>query len=234
MKDRKAWVETVASADLIVVGGGGLLQNDFFSAGFERIFTEKKKSASTILWGAGHNEWRLNDWRHLACGHDFTKMPFDLIGVRDYDEGYEYVPCVSCMSPLFDINRGNTVCRDVGLYVHEGTMQNETFRSRLPAGIQILSNNASFEDAVKYLSECDVVLTDSFHGAYWATLLGRRVIAFPSSSKFYSLRHPVPLCSPQHWTRYVKMASVYDGALEECRSINNQFASKVRDLYEAR
>jgi hypothetical protein len=36
----------------------------------------------------------------------------------------------------------------------------------------------------------DVVVANTYHGAYWATLLGRRVIvAAPFSNKFFGFRH---------------------------------------------
>jgi hypothetical protein len=72
-------------------------------------------------------------------------------------------------------------------------------------------------------------VTSSSHGAYWATLLGRKVVGIPTSSKFYSLHHPVPLSHPADWQRFMKLARSYPDALEECRAANRTFFTKVMD-----
>ena len=55
----------------------------------------------------------------------------------------------------------------------------------------------------------------------------RRVIAFPSSSKFYSPAFPVPLCHPSDWVQFEPMARRYPDALGICRERNRAFLSAV-------
>lgn len=225
--DRVAFKEAFSVADVVIIGGGGLLEIDFFEPAL-RFLNENKRDQKYVLWGAGHNSWGISDWRKLKKEYTFSPDLFDLVGVRDFGYDFTWVPCVSCMSSLFD-HRYPTR-RAIGLYVHSGTLQNPNLRRQLPADLQPLSNSAGFQEAIEYLATSELVLTDSFHGAYWALLLNRKVVAFPSSSKFYGLRHAVPLCSPEDWVRYAPLARVYDMALEECRQANKDFASSVTEL----
>jgi hypothetical protein len=210
-EERVAFNTAFSDADTIVVGGGGLLEIDFFQPFFTYLADKKRTDQKVILWGAGHNDWVLGDWRNLKAHYTFDASLFDLIGTRDADEQYRWVPCVSCMSPALDTPR--PIKREIGVYAHVGTINNEEFRKKLPTGFEMIDNTSSFEDAVEFLGTSELVLTDSFHGAYWATMMGRKVVAFPSSSKFYSLKHTVPLCAPEDWKRFSRLAQVYSGAL---------------------
>ncbi|MDT8315770.1 polysaccharide pyruvyl transferase family protein [Roseomonas mucosa] len=225
---RRQWIDAVASADAIIIGGGGLIGIDFFAPGLKAVFELKRKECKTILWGSGHNAWQIGDWRNLKFNVNLDGNSFDLVGIRDYNQGHRWVPCVSCMSELFDLE--SEITREVGLYVHGGTLKNEAFRKRLPGDIEVLSNDATFEEVIKYLASCDVILTDSYHGAYWGTLLQKKVIAFPSSSKFYDLKHPIPLCAPEDWERFAQLSRIYSNALVDCREANIQFSQEVRTL----
>ncbi|MEQ5788193.1 hypothetical protein J3454_09835 [Erythrobacter sp. NFXS35] len=223
-----AWKERLGNADLLIVGGGGLLEIDFFRRGLQFLAENRKSTSRFVLWGAGHNNWQVGDWRKLKQNLELANYGFDLVGVRDFGCGYEWVPCASCMAP--DLDEPPEPLFDVVMYAHAGTISNSARAATLPAGMPMLDNSAPFEQVIPFLASGDLVLTDSFHGMYWATLMGRRVIAFPSSSKFYSMKHPVPLCDPGDWQRFEPLARRYPGALEECRASNRAFADKVLNL----
>lgn len=225
---RLAFKDAFAEADMIFVGGGGLLEIDFFQPFFKFLADNKRSNQKVVLWGAGHNSWKLGDWRHLKQSYSFESGLFDLIGVRDSDHHYPWVPCVSCMDTTFDAPA--EITREVGVYAHSGTLRNETLKKKLPTGLDILDNSSNFSEALEFIGSCELVLTDSFHGAYWATLLGRRVIAFPSSSKFYDLRHPVPICAPEDWSRFRALARAYPEALPECRAANVAFSERLQEM----
>ncbi|WP_458098016.1 polysaccharide pyruvyl transferase family protein [Roseomonas sp. WA12] len=228
-EDRLEWRRRFADAKTIVVGGGGLLNIDFFEPALLKISELRTKGQKLALWGAGHNAWTIGDWRLLKQRVDLEKYGFDLIGIRDHNQPYSWVPCVSCMHPIFDGNRKDPQ-HEVGMYAHAGSLNNPNFKKQLPSNLPLLSNSASFEEAVDFIQSCKLVLTDSYHGLYWATLLGRKVIGFPSSSKFYDCKFPAPLCDPQDWRRYERMALTYPEALDECREANKNFAQRVADL----
>lgn len=227
VETRKLWKEKFQEASTIVVGGGGLLCSDFFKPGLDYIFQEKNPDTRVVIWGAGHNEWQLSDWRKIKCEIELPH-PYDLIGVRDFGHQHEWVPCPSCLHPAFDAVTPPE--HEVVLYAHEATLLNPKTRAVLPTEFPTLSNSADFETAIKFLSSGDLVLTDSYHGLYWATLLGRRVIAFPTSSKFYDVKHAAPLCDPRDWQRFANLAVRYPLALRECRDANTRFYEKVMQL----
>jgi len=226
--DRVAFHETFQQADVIVVGGGGLLEIDFFEPAHVYLRERKAPHHKVVLWGAGHNEWRIEDWRKLKKQFTFDASPFDLIGVRDFNHSHEWVPCVSCMHEAFD--RRREITRAVGVYAHAATMKKEAFRKQLPEHIETIDNSSPLDVALDFIGSSELVLTDSYHGAYWAVLMGRKVVAFPTSSKFYDMRHPVPLCAPEDWERSSLLARTYDNALFECRAATRSFAEKVADL----
>lgn len=223
---KRNWRSRFDVAKAFAVGGGGLLEIDFFAPALDYLFANKRPDQKTILWGAGHNNFALADWRKIK--QTVGPRPFDLTGIRDFNSGHEWVPCVSCMHEAFD--NVPPARHEVVLYAHTGTLNNPRFAERLPKGIPVLDNSAAMAEAVAFLASGDLVLTDSFHGAYWATLLGRRVVAFPSSSKFYSLKHPAPLCDPSDWERFAPLAKSYPLALHECRKANLDFANRVKEL----
>ena len=227
-EDRAAWIEQVTSARAIIFGGGGLLNIDFFEPAFQYVAGLNAPGQKRIIWGAGHNSWQIGDWRHLKPTLAIEESQFDLIGVRDDNHPHDWVPCASCMDPVF--GSPPTPTMELAVYAHAGTLSNPNLRRLMPSGFPVLDNSATFEEAISFISNCDLLLTDSYHGVFWATLLGRRCIAFPSSSKFYDLRHPVPLCDPSDWRRFEKLAIRYTEALGECRAANVAFAGKVADL----
>jgi hypothetical protein len=221
---RLAWYDKIEGQKL-VVGGGGLLECDFFQKSLDRIGSLPNKK---VIWGAGHNGWQLKDWRCLKKKYEYDFTNFDLVGIRDHGYDYQWVPCVSCMSDLFD--REYEVKHEVAFYLHGGW--HDRLIDILPRSesAPILKNDVPFEEAVEFLASADLVVTDSFHGAYWNTLLGGRTVALPSTSKFYGMKHVVPLCDAQDWVRFSRLAVQYPEALQECRAATLNFKEKVINL----
>lgn len=78
----------------VILGGGGMVgYPDFFNA-VEMI---KELAAVVVGWGVGHNIHGCNtiDWTDHSKG-------YALLGIRDFGHTPVWVPCASCMSPLFD------------------------------------------------------------------------------------------------------------------------------------
>lgn len=91
------------------------------------------------------------------------------------------------------------------------------------------SNDAVFEDVVQFIGETDTVLTDSYHAMYWSLMLGKKVMVFPNSSKFYDFKYQPVISSFQNFEKDLKKVKAYSGVLEECREINLKFAEKTFD-----
>lgn len=203
-----------------IIGGGGLIGPAFSQ--LEDLV--KRPDVRCIGWGLGNN---MLDDKRSGYVSDTVSLPdyikhFDLLGVRDFVEGLRWVPCASCMHPLF--SGDYEITSDFVIFEHK----------RLPIAIdgfpRLTNNGSDIDSIVRFLASGETVLTNSFHGAYWATLLGRRCIAFPFSSKFYGLKHQVPLCRQQEWRDFLSKTVVYDAALAECRRANIEFYRDVVSL----
>ena len=162
---------------------------------------------------------------------------FGLVGCRDYGydhvTGFEWVPCASCMHPAFD--RDYEVTRDFVFFGNDGMKGFEAFvpDMGLADDAMMFNRKTSVDDVAAVLGSADTVVTSSFHGVDWATLLGKRVVAIATSTKFYGLKHPVPFCSAPDWKRYLQLAVRHTGVLEECRAANTDFSAKVIDYFSS-
>ncbi|TAM46281.1 MAG: glycosyltransferase [Gammaproteobacteria bacterium] len=208
----------------LVVGGGGLVSPHFPQ--LEQLM--RRVDIRLIGWGLGHN---MNvDVEAGYVEPEELRYPrymerFDLLGVRDWGAPYRWVPCASCLHPAF--SRDYPIRHEIVVYEHK----------RIPTGIdgfpKMTNDTGDIVAALEFLGSGRLVLTNSYHGAYWATLLGRQVIAFPFSSKFYGLKHRIPLCRAAEWEKHVAGCKVYPEALIEGRRANVDFLSDVeRFLFE--
>jgi hypothetical protein len=209
----------------VVVGGGGLLAKSFH-ASMQRLADGRGRFDSLVAWGVGESENvdRKGGFVLPFAGPmpDYLRQ-FDLVGVRDYGTEYRWVPCASCMLPQFD--RPSEATDDIVIYEHK----------RIPIPIEGVfrrrSNDGNDIDAVLgFLASGRVVITNSYHGAYWATLLGRRVVALANMSKMYRFKHAPVICRAEGWKRCVDLTVDYPGALAECRQANVDFQRDVMRL----
>lgn len=189
----------------VIYGGGAI------SAGVMEVSQGRLKDSQGFLWGVGATKRTTS---HIDPIH--PKYPENIIlkGVRDFnlisEKGFEFVPCVSCMSPLFD--KSYTIDKEIVYYGHNTV-----------SPMQGMNNNEpDFEKVIAYLASGETVVSSSYHGVYWALLLGRKVICIPFGTKFYGFKH-----KPGY---YDQPARSYSGLLEEYRSINLEYAKKVKNL----
>lgn len=212
--DKQKIIENHSENEIVVFGGGCLIS-------LASKFNIEAKNK--IIWGAGRsqrNAFRLKKYT--------SKDNFLLYGIRDYNVNLgEWVPCPSCMSNVFD-KVYNTETRVV-VYGH-----NKVFP--LKTKYPYLDNSCkSLEDVIKFLSYGEIVVTSSFHGAYWATLLNKKVIVIPFGSKFFGLKHYPRYVFSKEKTINESFIKEYSGsclsypfALEECRERNIMFSEKVK------
>jgi len=218
----------------------------YFDLGPHQIlnYTDPLPDGPTIIGGGCMTNWlqhgpRLPAGPRIAWGigssrHGQTEPwpdqeGFDLLGVREWTPEREaaqtWAPCVSCMSPLLDDPPEPT--REAVRFLNASP----SIRSRYPVGadgLPTMTNDAPLPDVIDFLASAEVVLTDSYHGVYWATLLGRRVVCVPYSSKFYGFHCP-PAYSRERgadWRDVAKQA--YPEALALHRETTRAFAERVR------
>lgn len=202
-----------------VVYGGGTMVNWLNMGG-------RPTGRINILWGAGSSRReQVDPWP--------DPEGFDLVGLREWTPEREamdgrYVPCVSCMSRLFD--RGYRPTREAVRFVNAERAITQGYcmdASDLPT----MTNASPLETVIPFLASGEVVVTNSYHGAFWATLLGRKVVCVPYSSKFHWFKFPPAMSdSGNDWRRKAEQARVYPEALEDCRRVNREFYRRVMEV----
>jgi hypothetical protein len=170
-------------SEIIILGGGACIES---------------VDRADIIWGAGMTSKKINH----PIPPDWVKR-CKLAGIRDYIEGYRWVPCVSCMSPTFDVSRPEPIY-DVVVFMNYAKPSISDY------SIPTLANNCpTMENAISFLSSGKKIITNSYHGIYWSRLLKKDVeIVGAYSSKFYQFKPAF--------------------TLEECREVNLAFWEDVR------
>lgn len=220
-----AWdVNWIYQPEHLVLGGGGMVHG-LLAQLIE--YVPRVKGRRLIAWGMGHNQ-------HGESFIDYHKVldGFDLVGVRDYRtaavKGWEYVPCVSCMNGAFEEVAGEKAVHPVVVYQH----YDNPIKLRFTKGAMPTMTNEvpGLKDALAFLASGEVVVTNSYHGAYWAMLLGRKVMIYrPFASRFCDLKWQPPSCHEGNWMR-VAAKGAPEGYLQECRAANVAFYAKVREM----
>jgi len=185
----------------IIYGGGGLIHlpsPDYNHGVMQYLEDLCELSPWLVSWGVGHNVHGMNT---IAYPESFINK-FRLHGVRDMGTVLPWVPCASCMSPLLK-RRG--VKRDECFVGHGDSMGMNGMRH----------TSADIVYLIDMIASTKVVHTDSYHGAYWAMLLGREVVYHnKKSSKFFAMPKPAK------------------GLLAKCRKANRDHHKKVLKLLE--
>lgn len=226
---------------VVIVGGGGLLA---YGSGPEPEDAARRITFDTnlrllsrlglpglVLWGAGHQG---TDLRHLNYPKALER--FDLVGIRDWladdraasrPPRYQWVPCPSALHTAFD-TAPRVKTREVVIFEHA--------KYRVPItdpSIQRMDNTETdIHRVIGHLASADLAVTTSFHGAYWATLAGCRVLVIqPFATKFLTMKHSPQLTfEPDRWREAGRRAVTWPWALEECRRRNLEYAVQVRDF----
>lgn len=151
---------------------------------------------------------------------------FDLVGLRDWDSGERWVPCVSCMHPALDRHRDDQTRHDIVFADHPQFFGIEVMRSP-----KLSNQETDIETLVAFIASGRSVVTSSYHVAYWGVLLGRKVVIAPWSTKFLRFKWPVQLAPDLDGLgHHLKLARAYPEALSEARAANHAFAADVATL----
>lgn len=207
----------------LVIGGGGLIHKKFSQHIQDLI---NKSPQKTVIWGIGHNFSRR--YFNKASGDVYYPSwlkKCNLVGIRDYIEGHydTYLPCVSCMHPAFD--KSYTTKHKTAYFLHAYKTKFD-----LQTDSPVLKNNEmDFNKVIEFLGSAETVVTDSYHGVYWAQLLGKNVHTVSWSVKFNHMKHPPNFLESIN-TEIPKIKNSVDGFLEECRNYNKEFYQKFINL----
>lgn len=218
--DLGAWADDKESN--MIFGGGGLIHGVLAEA---IRCVNRNPNRKLIAWGLGHNQ-------HGETTNDYggTLDGFDLIGVRDFKraglQGWDYVPCASCMRREID---AFSDLRPKGVCVLFSHLDNPIHIQRRAHSTPWLANDCpSFFRAIIHLLSGDNAITNTYHGAYWAMLLNRGVIIYkPFSSRFYDFEHQPKFCDESNWKDTLALHAG-TGFLKHCRDLNRKFYEKVK------
>ncbi|KAJ1569959.1 hypothetical protein HK096_008447 [Nowakowskiella sp. JEL0078] len=228
----------------IIIGGGGLIGcMRTWDANTRRLI---KFSRYVIGWGIGFNVHRDIRYHTVPIGH---LKQMRLLGLRDVMVPYRWVPCSSGMYSRFPELKRRPTVRAIGFFVHRSysfNVNNGTFVGgdgriykrpvkfifgdwKNDRNVNAMKNNGhSMDDVVDFLASCDVIVTSSYHGMYWATLLGKKVIIHADFSiKFMYFAWPARKYSG-NLQKDIQEAVVYPNALIQARSANLEFWADVK------
>jgi len=223
-QERQDWAKTVSENSLII-GGGGLLNLRHFELQMKLFEQLKRLGKKTVLWGPGHNDTDTGKFgKRVSYNVDLKN--FGLVGVRDYSYKQHWVPCVSCLHPIFD--QPFTETQEIGILFGKKSSQNEVLQKRLES-YPTSNNTTNLEEMVAFIGTSQTIVTDSYHAMYWGMLLGKKILAVPTTTKFYDFKYPAYITSYDAFEADLLKAPSYSGVLEECREINHTFAEKVFD-----
>tara|TARA_B110000858_G_scaffold190306_1_gene238104 strand:- start:107 stop:1024 length:918 start_codon:yes stop_codon:yes gene_type:complete len=263
-------IEQYPSDVPLIVGGGGLVGNDFFgdnlqaclnnpdvnramqnwtdvwqhvshaNASARDTFMQKLQPlvheylntldntvGKRVLWGAGHNEDTVKRIKQISFPGWLNF--FDLVGIRDYKQAYKWVPCASAMHPA--LTKKYPIRNKVVWFEHKKQLIKATNfgNDSIP---RYINSGSNIEQTIELLGSAETIITNSYHGAYWGTLLGRKVIVADAwSSKFFTMKHtPVILKKGEDWKDQIDDAQIYPDALEECRQVTTAYWHEVQQL----
>jgi hypothetical protein len=185
-----------------------------------------KNKGPRIIWGAGHN----GDYVKKIKGtleYPAWLRDFDLVGVRDYGQQYEWAPCASCMHPA--LRKQYTIKNNVIWFEHKKQLLKSTEFGTDPIP-RFINSGDNIDQTIEILGSANTIITNSYHGAYWGILLKKRVIVVEAwSSKFNAMRHqPYFLGKGEHWKDYIEQVPTYNNAIDECISATETYWNKVK------
>lgn len=225
--------------DIVIFGGGGILDN---SDELNRILNQLiEKCDNVIIWGAGTH--RYNENSIFGRQPVSVKINYDraaIVGVRDFEHpsGLPYLPCVSCMNPAFcTLQRQVPITRTVGAI--KSALEESFDIKSLPSWV---TNAEPIGTIVKYILSSQIIITSSYHGAFWSMLMGKKVI-LPATrleiDKYRYFRHPVGIFGDAYFDE-AKLVTIADSLpeipdfLKESRRLTQEFFLKCKEYIEER
>ena len=215
--------QIIEKEDWIIIGGGGMLDcNPDYQNAINHLLST---NTHVIGWGLGHNRVDKNVLYHYDVLPNIAYDKFNLLGDRDYQysEFGKFCPCVSCMMP--QLERKTKVERNVGIYYHHEI----EIEQNLLTNYDHLSNSAPIEEVMDFFASSNIIMTNTYHGAYWATLMGKKVILYkPFGERFRFFKYQ-PRVYSGNIEEDIRRANCYPQALEEFRNINVEFKNMIID-----
>lgn len=166
----------------------------------------------------------------LSLRYYRAKKLMNLIGTRDYgDKRYQYAPCVSCMYSFFD--SPPPPLHDVVFYAHHG--KSAGMKLLIPKSIPTETNVCDdLTAALSFIASGNTVVSNSYHGVYWALLMGRKAICIPFSNKFFNYRLPPHYANQNNWLQEIGHGVMHPDMLYLAREATSAFKTKVDEMVD--
>lgn len=206
--------------DVSIIGGGKIF------GGLNRFRgVQKSEGQKNVAWGVSTVQSFPISFKYFKA-----RRACDLIGTRDWgDKRFIWAPCVSCMAPQFDI--ASPPKHKLVFYYHAGKTAAQGIT--IPKNIPSLSNNAnSLEEALNFISSGEIVVSNSYHGVYWALLMGRKVLCIPFSNKFYHYRKHPGYSNAKDWLSEISKAKAQPDMLRLCRDATLKFHDNLSNFLQ--
>ncbi len=159
------------TGDSLIIGGG-----IFFMQNKPRLNKMIKSAKSVIAWGIGMDV--RQDLQALVS-------QFTLLGIRERgsplidDKKVFYVPCASCMHPVFDGMmdfKNGTEFGEENFALHLNGGFNKSKLLRAFGNMRHTTTVDDDNDIFVNLANAKCIVTNSYHGAYWGSLMGKKVV----------------------------------------------------------
>ena len=207
-------IRLISKNDFVIIGGGGLL--DAWDKWNDYINQISNICDNVIIWSAGFND--MYDVKQVDNNINFNKIK--LISIRDYSHksGFQYVPCATCMIPYLKIKED--IKREIGIISH--------YHYRLNYGnYDTIYNSDNILNILRFISQSEVIISNSYHAIYWATLMNKRVILmYKTSSRFDNYKYP-----PQKYTgdiyNDINNSKIYNFAMDEAVDLTINYFNDV-------
>jgi hypothetical protein len=252
----------------MIVGGGGLIGNEFFGDIVKNVLNSSDKNQLTDLW---NRRWSITDPSNKTVHEEFlikykdlikeyidklntTKSPrffwgggyngdynkklktnfewpewmveFDKVGVRDWGQSLPWAPCASCMHPA--LKKSYSIKNDIIFFEHKKQLLKDFGTDSIP---RFINSGSNVEQTIELLGSANIILTNSYHGAYWGTLLKKKVVVVGAwGAKFHAMKHsPYLLDKNETWKEGLEKTTIHDNALSECISATEEYWNGIKD-----
>lgn len=93
-------------------------------------------------------------------------------------------------------------------------------------------NDAPLPEIIEFIGSSEIIITNSYHIAYWSTLMQKKVIlAEAFSDKFEYMQYP-PTPYSGNLEVDIAKAKLYPGALENCRELTLEFVKHIQQIIQ--
>lgn len=200
--------------------------NEYLTLIKKYIDKVEKDKSPRIIWGAGHNGEFSRKTRSTVNYPHWT-AEFDLIGIRDWSQFYNWVPCASCMHPA--LRKKYAIKNDVIWFEHKKQLMKDFGDDSIP---RFINSGSNVDQTIELLGSANVIITNSYHGAYWGTLLGKKVIVANAwSTKFQHMKDmPYLLDKNEDWKNVLDKVETYKDSLDVATGVTEAYWQQVRQL----